>query len=174
MRVDEPRFQKASDYAFNKVYPSYHKPAVLLSDMFNSSDDWLSKKSYVLSMTHNILLGLKSISKFHRYMFDTRDDLNDYIDLYFPRSEHWNFKRLYMDYEQGTLVHHLSSCDEEDSECLMEAFGIHPFKLLHCFDDSVDQFHRALIRPESSEYRTRFYHNYTKLKRVVSSNPIKH
>ena len=104
MRITDNRFQEASQYAFERIFPALVFPvqeilnqaAVLMPGSFE-------RKALLSAAAALIFTALKTITKFHSFGTDLRDDIENFVGRYFSEDYRWQYKKLYRAYEQGLL-----------------------------------------------------------------------
>ncbi len=123
-----------------------------------------------------IFAGLKTLTKFHNFGTDLRDDVENFVSLYFPETYRWQYKKLYRAYEQG-LLHYLGHehkaehavifTDDKDTAAFGKTFDkVLQVNLPGFFTDfqiAVRKFAEALNSEQGSAYRDSFFRNYEKI-----------
>jgi len=171
MNIKDVRFREACFFAFEFVLPLIDTSLSQLAKLYSGSVDSKSQHAYAVSLTELIMVGTRTMTKFHRFATDTRDDVDHFVRSYFPPSLHWEFKQLYRDYEQGILFYQGFSGFSEDSvkRQILEwkKSALAPEKLFKHFTSAMEAFRKELLKTEASEYRDRFFHNYEKLRKLA-------
>ncbi len=177
MKTTDSRFQEASRYAFKKVFPALTFPVQeLLNNAAALEEGSAQRKALLSAACIMVFAGLKTLTKFHNFGTDLRDDVENFVGLYFPETYRWQYKKLYRAYEQG-LLHYLGHehvsehavifTDHEDTAAFGKTFD----KILHVnvpvffvdFQTAVKNFADALNSDEGSAYRDSYFRNYQKI-----------
>ena len=171
MNVRDVRFQEAYRFAFEFVFQSFCIPLQSLIDLYAKCTDPQARCAYALSGIELVMAGVKTMTKFHRFGTDVRDDVDHFTRAYFPNSLRWEFKRLYRVYEDGLLFYQGFGNQYEESLRTrleeMEQSALSPQKLHQYFFATVEGFRKELMKDGTVEYRLRFFHNYEKVRKCA-------
>jgi hypothetical protein len=175
MKVKDARFQIATQFAFEEVFPTILLPVKSLVQNASAEKD-SAKRSILLGSACMLLFGgLRTMAKFYNYGVNTRDDLEGFVDEYFPADYRWQFRKLYRAYEQGLLPYlgHKNSTQplifsngnrpvfSEGSDGTLE---VNVEKFLEDFQNSIESFKASLFEEEATQDRTSFCYYYDKIR----------
>lgn len=167
MNADDHRFLEAYHYAFEIVFPSFLNPLGKLAAVYEAEIGPKMRRSYAASLLELMMLGVKCMTKFHRQSGYTRDSVDHFIAAYFPVELQWDLKKYYRAYEEGLLFFHVLTPPAEAGEDgrARETTVFPPEKLVASFTSVIDNFSRALLAEDASDYRARFFLNYEKIRK---------
>jgi|GEM_PF-2193133 len=166
MNERDHRFLEAYEYAFSTVFPSFLIPLEKLAAIYEAETDPKIRRAYAASLLELMMLGIKCMAKFHRQAGHTRDSVDHFITAYFPNDLQWELKKYYRAYEDGLLYYHVLTPHIEDGKvAARETTVFPPGKLVTSFESVSGSFSRALTEESASDYRSRFFLNYEKIRK---------
>ena len=185
MRITDNRFQEASQYAFEKIFPALVFPVrELLTREAALMPGSVERKALLSAAAALIFTALKTITKFHSFGTDLRDDVENFVSLYFPETYRWQYKKLYRTYEQG-LLHYLGHAHNAEHAVIFTGkSGVAAFEQISGnilrvnvpeffldFQAAVKKFTEALNHDDGSVSRDSFFRNYEKI--ISACAPLK-